>query len=111
MSPASEDQINGKAPTVSIRLASITEAESRVLIEQLDAEFARNYTREHLHGLRPGEEMDSRLRFYLLEHSPCLAPWSSIATPISQHGELLAWPMTRLNFIKPRELCLKMTDS
>jgi putative acetyltransferase len=51
----------------SIRTASASDPRSRALIRELDAELSESYTREQMHGLRPGEESDPRLRFFLLE--------------------------------------------
>lgn len=50
-----------------IRPARADDPRSVALIRELDAELARSYTREQMHGLHPGEERDPRLRFFLLE--------------------------------------------
>jgi putative acetyltransferase len=51
----------------SIKPVSASDPRSVALIQELDAELSRSYTREQMHGLHPGEESDPRLRFFLLQ--------------------------------------------
>jgi GNAT superfamily N-acetyltransferase len=53
--------------SVALRLAAPSHWDSVALIAELDAELARHYPREHMHGLHPNEETDPRLRFFVLE--------------------------------------------
>ena len=50
-----------------IRAAAASDPRSIALIRELDAELSQAYTREQMHGLHPGEEVDPRLKFFLLE--------------------------------------------
>lgn len=51
----------------AIRAAAASDPRSVALIQELDAELSKAYTREQMHGLHPGEEADPRLKFFLLE--------------------------------------------
>ena len=53
--------------SVTLHPISASHPESVALIAELDAELARHYPREHMHGLHPNEETDPRLRFFVLE--------------------------------------------